>query len=327
MRVHLVVLLYPGRGGVPDKISKFVYAKTSSTHLNVHYFNARSTVNKLSRLQNFAYLSSVNILAVSETWLTKLIFDNEILPTNYTIFRNDQGSRGGVVLLAVKDHIATKLLSSPTNLEMLTVEIKLSYTTVILCVVYPTLIEVQLLQDHLSQLPPSSNILLLGDFNLLDINWDILSSESNTSDAFCAMVFDLNLSELITCPTHIHGNILDLLLTTIDDLISNITVQSSEFSHFPSDHFLISFTLIMNSYPVSPMSSSTAHHVFDFSKADFLSMEAYISNSSIANCLTLDDVNAVWAIIKSVISDAMTQFIPKFQFHSKQYPVWFTKQL
>ena len=23
----------------------------------------------------------------------------------------------------------------------------------------------------------------------------------------------------------------------------------------------------------------------------------------------------------------MTQFIPKFQFHSKQYPVWFTKEL
>ena len=83
----------------------------------------------------------------------------------------------------------------------------------------------------------------------------------------------------------------------------------------------------MNSYPVSPMSSSTAHHVFDFSKADFLSMEAYISNSSITHCITLDDVNAVWAIIKSVISDAITQFIPKFQFHSKQYPVWFTKEL
>ena len=32
------------------------------------------------------------------------------------------------VLFAVKDHIATKLLPSPANLETLTVEIKLSYT-------------------------------------------------------------------------------------------------------------------------------------------------------------------------------------------------------
>ena len=124
---------------------------------------------------------------------------------------------------------------------MLSVEIKLSYTTVMLCVVYlppnPTLIEVQLLRDHLSQLQPSCNILLLADFNLPDINWDTLSSKSNTSDAFCNMVFDLNLSQLIICPTHIHGNLLDLLLTTNDDLVSNITVHSSEFSHFPSDHF------------------------------------------------------------------------------------------
>ena len=45
------------------------------------------------------------------------------IATNFTIFHNDQGSRGGGVLLAVKDHIATKLLSS-ANLEMLTAEIK-----------------------------------------------------------------------------------------------------------------------------------------------------------------------------------------------------------
>ena len=83
----------------------------------------------------------------------------------------------------------------------------------------------------------------------------------------------------------------------------------------------------MNSYPVSPKFISTAHHVYDYSKADFLSMEAQISNSSITHYLTLNDVNAVWTIIKSVISDAMTQFIPKFQFHSKQYPIWFTEKL
>ena len=76
------------------------------------------------------------------------------------------------------------------------------------------------------------------------------------------MVFELYLSQLITCPTQFHGNILNLLLTTNEDLISNINVQSS-----------------------------------------------------------------VWKIIKSVISDAMTQFTPKFQFHSRQYPIWFTKEL
>ena len=182
------------------------------------------------------------------------------------------------------------------------------------------------MQDHLSQLQPLANILLLGDFNLPDIYWDTLTSDSSTSDAFCDMVFELNLSQLITCPTHIHGNIPDLL-TTNEGSISNINVQSSEFPHFPSDHFSISFTLILNSYPVSSKFISTAHPVYDYSKANFLSMKAHISNSSITHFLTLSDVNAVWTIIKSVISDAMTQFIPKFQFHSKQYPVWFTKEL
>ena len=74
-------------------------------------------------------LSSIDILAVSETWPAELIFDNEILPTNFIIFCNDRGSRGERVLLAVRDHNATKLLRSPANLEMLTVEIKLLYTS------------------------------------------------------------------------------------------------------------------------------------------------------------------------------------------------------
>ena len=48
-------------------------------------------------------------------------------------------------------------------------------------------------------------------------------------------------------------------------------------------------------------------------------MNLYICNSDILNCLHFPDVETTWAIIKSIIYEAMTLFIPKFQFHSKQY--------
>jgi len=41
------------------------------------------------------------VICVTETWLSELVFDKEILPSHYAIYRKDraQGSRGGGVLL------------------------------------------------------------------------------------------------------------------------------------------------------------------------------------------------------------------------------------
>ena len=44
-------------------------------------------------------------------------------------------------------------------------------------------------------------------------------------------------------PSHISGNILDLLLTNNEDLIQNITVYPYEASPIPTDHLMISFQL------------------------------------------------------------------------------------
>lgn len=55
------------------------------------------------------YSSQVNILAITETWLHDLILDNEILPCGYVIYRNDRSTRGGGVMLAIKDDVVSKL--------------------------------------------------------------------------------------------------------------------------------------------------------------------------------------------------------------------------
>ena len=46
------------------------------------------------------YTTSHSTLAITETWLSDYDFDNEILPTNFSIYRKDRDSRGGGVLLA-----------------------------------------------------------------------------------------------------------------------------------------------------------------------------------------------------------------------------------
>ena len=63
-------------------------------------FNVRSLFQKF---QSFVYSSQFNIFCICETWLSDFVYDHEILPCNYSIYRKDRMSRGGGVLVAVNN--------------------------------------------------------------------------------------------------------------------------------------------------------------------------------------------------------------------------------
>ncbi len=121
---------------------------------------------------------------------------NEILPYDYSIFRKDRNSRGGGVLLAIHKSIPTNLIPSPPNLEIIVVE--LIQAKCIVCSVYlPPTVNLSTFTDtlsFLSHLASDQNILIIGDFNLPDINWSTLSGSSVMSNLFCDFVFEYDLT-------------------------------------------------------------------------------------------------------------------------------------
>ena len=95
----------------------------------------RSIVNKLSNFQSFVYVYKFHVFCLTETWLSDSIYDGEILPYVYTLYRKDRLSRGGGVLVAVNCSIPSSLLPSPPDLEVALVKICLN-KELILCTVY-----------------------------------------------------------------------------------------------------------------------------------------------------------------------------------------------
>ena len=87
-------------------------------NIGLTHSNARSICNQLIFIQTFTYVHNPDIVCLTETWLKDFIFDNEFLPPNYTIYRNDHKDRGWGVLLAVKSHISSNLIHSPDDIEM-----------------------------------------------------------------------------------------------------------------------------------------------------------------------------------------------------------------
>lgn len=95
---------------------------------------------------------------------------------------------------------------------MVQVELNVSPKLLVCCVYLPPACSdyvFDALVNSLRALPSDMDILLLGDFNMPDVDWSSLSGLSHRSSE---LFFDLNLMQLISEPTHVCGGILDLVL-------------------------------------------------------------------------------------------------------------------
>ena len=75
-----------------------------------------------------------------------------------------------------------------------------------------------------------------------DMCWSSLHGSTSFSKTFCEFVYKHNLTQPVTSPTHLKGNVLDLILTNAEDVIYDLNVNPAHPLMF-SDHFLISFCM------------------------------------------------------------------------------------
>ena len=151
--------------------------------------------------------------------------------------------------MAIKNTIPSKLLSIPNDLELLTVSITFTETYTV-CLIYnpPNSTDEyqQSLLNYLQSLNSLSNIIIIGDLNLPDANWDAYTGESSFTQYFCEKAFNLNLMQLVNKPTHRRGNILDIILTNQSN-ITDITIHSVLPHSLRSDHYVITFNVLLES--------------------------------------------------------------------------------
>lgn len=243
-------------------------------------------------LQTLVYSSTPGIIAITETWLNDKYFDNEILPHDYFIYRKDRNSRGGGVLLAVHRCVPSRLIESPPNLEVIAVS--LININLIVCVVYVppnvSLPTFNVILFFLAKIISMGPVIILGDFNLPDIDWLTLSCSSPLSSVFCDFVFDNNLTQHILEPTHYLGNCLDLALSNCPQFISPVGVRKD--NPIKSDHFLLSFNF---AFPAPHHTKPATKSVPDLSKLNYDDLAVHLLNADFSDCMLSDDVNFIWA--------------------------------
>lgn len=145
-----------------------------------------------------------------------------------------------------------------------------------------------------------SNFIICGDFNFPKIDWYTLHYSDIISKNFIDFCCDEGLSQLVESPTHEGGNILDLLLTPDEFLVSDLLVREP-FSN--SDHFSISFEVEFQN-----RDNSMPKFERDFSNCGDLKyfLECIEWNAIFSRCLCPADY---WAEFTNVLNYGIENFI------------------
>lgn len=150
------------------------YKTVKSGAVSILYFNARSLLPKIDELRALSLAHKPHLICVVETWLDNNIKDCEIHIENYDSIRLDRNRHGGgVMFFVIKSLSYNVILSGPSDLEFIVLQIKSFYCAFTVGLFYrppnaPVCIFDNLLNSLCSQVGVSllSNFILLGDFNI-----------------------------------------------------------------------------------------------------------------------------------------------------------------
>lgn len=208
--------------------------------------NARSVVNKCAMVHDLIVSSQLDLLAITETWLSSL---NGVTcleacsPEGYSSTHVPRmGRRGGGVALIYKDtiQIHPHPAGSFSTFELLDITVTVKSVATRLVIIYrpPARNKIQFLHEFSALLESigsssSGNLLIAGDFNLHVDRPDSVELE------FLCLMDSFHLVQHVSAPTHVSGHLLDLVFSRATKQIVTSTWVSDIFS----DHFVVHCSL------------------------------------------------------------------------------------
>ena len=290
--------------------------------LRAFLFNARSIRNKFLEFRSLVALEKPDLVAITESWMktSSRDFEGEFAIPGYQAFHKDRTDReGGGVLLYVRDHLRCADCNITSVHELLGVDLEIGTARYRVLLVYRPpgqLVEKDRdLYALLGTLVDGRVSVVLGDFNT-HVNWETREPTLD-STPLLGFVNDSFLTQWVKEPTR-GDNILDLVLTTEDDIVLHLTVGEEVGG---SDHRLVRFDLEAPKIDVRSSDSTK----LDFRRADFDGLR-----TGVAGVRLRDDGDAeeLWGSFKSDFMELQCQFIPRQQpGKASLRPKWLTREI
>lgn len=208
--------------------------------LNICHMNVQSICSRqLSKFNEFTscfHNGKVDLICLTETWLTNDISDDTIAVEGFKLIRNDRNyGRGGGVCLYFRSNLNCKKVSASDlfvglgdacNTEFLFVEVSTGADKFLLGIFYnPPRVDCcelifQQLSDHILKY---KNIVLIGDFNMN------VKKDSPIVNRFCSVFDHFGFTCVGNEPTHYYSggsSQIDLMFTNDPEFILNFNQVS-----------------------------------------------------------------------------------------------------
>ena len=298
--------------------------------------NSSNVISNLIAFQNFVYHEDLDIVCVTETWLNDSIHDSEILPYNYTTFRQDRYKNrvGGGVLISVKSSSFKDVSMFPYDvnsdeLEILTLlcTTYLNKKIIVCCCYRPPGTGAVWFEyfatflDTISAL--NHQIIITGDFNLPQLFCH--DSELVNNHRFIDALNDNFLHQINIYPTR-NNNILDLLITNIPELLCITDIITPDQMGICSDHNGLQFEIQM-SVKAPPKLS---RYVYDFPKGNIIGLRNKLVNEDVLlSCISdsHEDLDLDWSLWKEKFMSTADKFIPKRKIKDRNSPPWINAEI
>ena len=304
---------------------------SSKETLKIIYCNARSIFSKINDLQALAEDKKPDLILITESWCNDdinpaiLNIDNYTIDTNLRCDRKDTlNGIGGRLLVYCKQGLNIIPCEEKNSFNQITsfiVKGKGKETDLNVSLIYrsPNSNESNndLLMETMKKTPKNS--ILIGDFNFPKINWSLEVGSDQKSRNFLDIIDETQLTQLVDFPTHVKGNILDLVLTNVPEKILNIDCLGNLGN---SDHSIISVDIIY-----SATVSEQKEYIHDWNKGDTESLGLYFNSINWDEELAEKNTNESWNFFCDKVNEAVDKFIPKTLKNKSSKPRWLNKHI
>ena len=311
-----------------------VFNLPPKSNLRILNINCQSIQSKRAELQTALQYIQPDLVFGTESWLSSDIATSEIFPPEYNVFRKDRNQfGGGVFILTHKSLTVEEQPELTTNCETKWVRIKLQNRSDLHAGVFymphRNLQDTVELEKSLNKLTLNGakhcDIILAGDFNCPDVDWNSNTIQPNASNSDVQKaVIDITsnalLSQIHHEPTR-QSNILDLTFVSNPSL-----VKTSRTVPGISDHNMV----VSDIDTVPQKSKSVKRKVYRYHKADWDNIRSDM------NTLT-DEIqklyeentsaNDLWETFKLGLKKSIEKHIPSSIAKSNRKLPWLTKRL
>ena len=312
---------------------------TMSVNCNKHVWRTMIVNCRSIKANNSDFLSTVDdfqpdCILGSESWLDHSIYNAEVFPINYNIYRRDRNIHGGGVFIAVSnDYISSNVTIQENNSEIVWAKVDLNSTKSLLLGNFyrPPDAEIETfegLQKSVQQLTKSINnkhVILGGDFNLPDIDWNTKTvnpggKNKQFSESVLDLMDDYSLEQVVQEPT-IGKNILDLCFTNQPSLVNKVNIVSGI-----SDHDIV----IMDSSIKPKFNKKKSRKVYRFTDENIASVRRgleLLNTKFLKSNPHFNSVDKNWSFFKTSIQQVVEKYVPSKMTSTRYHLPWMDKNL